>query len=425
MHSGNHESISPAVKLGLLGSLYFSQGLPFGFFAQALPVMLREEEYSLAQIGLASMLAMPWGLKFLWAPLVDRHSLSRLSRLGRRKSWIVPLQLGAVGVLVGLALVTRVQVSMPVLMAGVFVLNLIAATQDIATDGLALDLLATEERGVANGLQVAGYRVGMIVGGGALLILHDDLGTGGTFAAMAALMLLATLPILRTREPAPVLREHVPKAVAETRPHFLRRPENAAVLLVVVTFKLGEAFATSMLRPYLSDVGFTLEDIGWLLGTVGFVAGLVGAVLAGALANRLGRKRSLVMFGLFQALTVGGYAYMAAVGPSRDAIYALCALEHLAGGMATVALFTCMMDWCSTEQAASDYTAQASAVVITTGTATLLAGVSADQLGYTAHFALAALLSLAAVAVVAGCFPERAAADVQRGPLLPAMEVAQ
>mgnify|MGYP002360263361 CR=1 FL=1 len=143
-------------------------------------------------------------------------------------------------------------------------------------------------------------------------------------------------------------------------------------------------------------MGFTLEDIGWLLGTVGFVAGLVGAVLAGALANRLGRKRSLVMFGLFQALTVGGYAYMAAVGPSRDAIYALCALEHLAGGMATVALFTCMMDWCSTEQAASDYTAQASAVVITTGTATLLAGVSADQLGYTAHFALAALLSLAA-----------------------------
>ena len=59
MHSGNHESISPAVKLGLLGSLYFSQGLPFGFFTQALPVMLREEEYSLAQIGLASMLDMP------------------------------------------------------------------------------------------------------------------------------------------------------------------------------------------------------------------------------------------------------------------------------------------------------------------------------------------------------------------------------
>lgn len=402
---------SPVLELGLLGSLYFSQGLPLGFFTQALPVMLREDEFTLGEIGLTSMLAMPWGLKFLWAPFVDS---TPLSRLGRRKSWIVPLQLGSALLLLGLAMSSLVLHSMPVLMAGVFLLNLIAATQDIATDGLALDVLAPSERGLANGLQVAGYRVGMVVGGGALLILHDELGSSGTFVAMAALTALATLPILLTRESERHHdREPVPAAKA---PHFLRRPGTGRVLLVVVTYKAGEAFATGMLRPYFSDLGLTLGDIGWLLGTVGFVSGLVGALLGGALANRLGRQRALVVFGLLQAATVAGYAFMAASAPGLTTIYALCAAEHLAGGMATVALFTCMMDWCSVEQAASDYTVQASAVVIATGMATLLAGVSAQALGYANHFALASVLSLSAVAAVMVGFP-RANARASGGPL--------
>lgn len=394
------KSTSTPALLGLLGSLYFSQGLPFGFFTQALPVLLRKQGFSLGEIGLTSLLAVPWALKFLWAPAVDRHSFARV---GRRKSWIVPLQLGSVAVLVALAISVPIR-SMTLLMAAVFLLNLMAATQDIATDGLAVDSLAPPDRGVANGLQVAGYRVGMIVGGGVLLVLHDRLGASGTFLTMAALTALATLPILLTREPSVAPDPQVRPAREQV--HFLRRPGAARLLALIVTYKLGDAFATSMLRPFLADAGLGLADIGWLLGTVGFVAGLLGALAGGALVNRLGRRTSLVVFGLLQAATVAGYAYLAIGAPSLRALYILCGAEHLAGGMATAALFTCMMDWCGRESSATDFTVQASAVVVATGVASALAGFSAQAFGYFGHFGLATGVALAALVAVRRCFPE-------------------
>ncbi len=139
-------------KLGLLGSLYLSQGLPFGFFTGALPVLMRKQGYSLESIGLATMLALPWALKFLWAPLVDRHGWAKV---GLRRSWILPLQAIMVIALLIISMLSD-KAAMPVLLGCVFVINLLAATQDIATDGLAVDILSAKERGLANGVQVAG-----------------------------------------------------------------------------------------------------------------------------------------------------------------------------------------------------------------------------------------------------------------------------
>ena len=152
-------------RLGLLGTLYLSQGLPFGFFTQALPLIMRKRGMSLESIGLSSLLALPWALKFVWSPYVDRY--------GTRKSWILPLQLLTALTLVGTAIARD---AFAVVLASVLLTNLLCATQDIATDGLAVDMLANEERGLANGVQVAGYRVGMILGGGVLLIFHERLG---------------------------------------------------------------------------------------------------------------------------------------------------------------------------------------------------------------------------------------------------------
>ena len=317
-------------RMGLLAALYFSQGLPFGFFTQSLPVLLRQQGYSLGAIGMTSLLAAPWALKFLWAPLVDRTALPGL---GRRKSWIVPLQLMSVAILATLAAAGPGR-SMPLLMTGVLLLNLTAATQDIATDGLAVELLPPGECGLANGIQVGGYRAGMVAGGGILLVLHHRLGTGGALAVMAVLTALATIPAALMHEPPPSATD---APVASKALHFLRRPGAAQVLLLLVTYKLGEAFASGMLRPYLIDAGFDLDDLGWLLGTGGFAAGLVGALLGGALLNRIGRRRALVGFGVLQAATVAGYAYLALTRPGLPALVGLVLAEHLASGMATVA----------------------------------------------------------------------------------------
>lgn len=398
-------------KLGLLATLYMSQGLPYGFFTQALPVLMRKEGWSLGAIGLSSLLALPWALKFLWAPLVDRLYWPGF---GRRRSWIVPLQALTALVLLGLAVLTPSSV-IGVLLGAVLIVNLLAATQDVATDGLAVELLPPEARGLANGVQVAGYRLGMIVGGGALLMVYDDIGWRGVFGAMGALIVALSVPVLLMREPAPGLSgaSTAPTAgssaasAAGLPPHFLRRRGVGAVLLLTVVWKLGESFGTGMLRPYLADRGLSLADVGALLGTVGFVPGLVGALIGGALVGPLGRRRALVGFGVLQAGAVLLYALLARGTLPAEALSAVVAVEHVASGMATAALFTCMMDWCDPRTAGTDYTVQASAVVIAQGGAAALSGYSAELLGYAGHFALASALAALAVLPAVWRFPRR------------------
>ena len=154
---------------------------------------------------------------------------------------------------------------------------------------------------------------------------------------------------------------------------------------------------------------------------VGFVAGLVGALLGGVLVNRVGRKQALVWFGLFQAVTVGSFALLAAGKPDVVTLYVLCGAEHLAGGMATAALFTCMMDWCAAKTSATDYTVQASAVVMATGGAAALSGISADIFGYVGHFSLATALAFASIVIVYQLFPTPQEAAAFRMCRIPAL----
>jgi predicted MFS family arabinose efflux permease len=179
-------------------------------------------------------------------------------------------------------------------------------------------------------------------------------------------------------------------------------------------FKFGEALATTMLRPFMADHGMGLEDVGWMLGTVGFAAGLLGALAGGWLAGRFQRKTALLICAAAQALALGTYVVIALTFPERPALAMVVAAEHFGGGMATAALFTCMMDWSRPGQSGSDYTVQASTVVIATGLAAALSGLTAHRLGYPGHFALAFAFGLLALGAVANLFP--AAAPVARSP---------
>ncbi|MCK6523771.1 MFS transporter [Myxococcota bacterium] len=389
-----------STKLGLLGALYLSQGLPYGFFTQALPALLRTMGLSLPDIGLASLLALPWALKFLWAPWVDRW---QLPGVGRRRSWILPLQaVTAVGMVV-LGMV-RPESQLSLLMAAFLVTNLLSATQDIATDGLAVELLSPAERGLGNGVQVAGYRVGMIIGGGALLVVFDQLGWQATFFGMALCLAVAAAPIALYREPlsAPAAPTAAPPSWLGALGGFVSRPGAWAWLGVVMAYKAGESLGGAMLKPMLVDLGLSLTDLGALTGTAGFSAGLVGALIGGAAVSRLGAGRSLVIFGVLQSLTVAAFAVVPPMGAAAlgAPIYVLTVLEHLCGGMATAALFTFMMDACAPETEGTDYTVQASAVVIATGAAAALSGFVAERLGYSGHFLLSGLLSLVAVGLI-------------------------
>lgn len=382
-----------AARIALLTSLYFAQGLPFGFFTQAFPVILRQRGHSLDEIGLAGLLSLPWALKFLWSPLVDRW---QGSPLGPRRGWIVPLQMLAVLVLLGVASLDPGEGLFLVGLA-FLALNFLCATQDIATDALAVGLLQGPERGLGNGVQVGGYRLGMIVGGGFLLVLFGHIGWQGAFLAMALLMALASLPSLFWREPAsagasPRARA-APVAWGAAFRTFLRRPGLAAWAATLCIYKAGDAFASAMVRPFLVDLGLGVDDVGWLLGTAGSTAALAGAAVGGALLTRLPRRAALLGFGVMQLFSVAVWL-VPALSPDlgRPALYAVSIFEHFAGSMATVALFTMMMDTCDPAQAGTDYTLQACLVVVATGAMSAVSGFSANALGFPAHFALATIL---------------------------------
>jgi predicted MFS family arabinose efflux permease len=392
---GVEGGMTTGAKLGLLGSLYLSQGLPFGFFTQALPVLLRREGASLEMVGLANLLALPWALKFLWAPLLDRWP--------RRRAVIVTMQVGSAAALGVVALRPPAGSLTPLLVAVVLV-NALAATQDIATDALAVTLLSERERGLGNGVQVAGYRLGMILGGGLVVSLLGYLGWSASFGAMAAALLVATIPIACHREaPRPsVGREESGEGSARGAGvgWWLRDRQARGWLGLLVAYKAGEALAVAMLRPMLVDAGVGLESIGLMLGTVGFGAGLVGALVGGALLPRLGERVALGSFGLLQSASVGLYALAAgsagvlAAGPvGLGVLCGLGAVEHLASGMATAALFAAMMGRCRPGHEATDYTVQASAVVVATGLMAAVSGAIAHRVGYERHFVLAAVLS--------------------------------
>ncbi len=395
--------MSLSYRLLVLVALYLAQGLPYGFFTQALPVLMREQGYSLKSISATSLLFLPWVLKFLWAPWVDHR--------GTRKGWIVPLQFASTIGAAGLAFADPGG-SFTLIFAALLLFNLFAAMQDVATDGLAVVTLDTRSRGLGNGIQVGAYRLGMILGGGWLLWVFAKQGWQTMFLSMAGVLLLTSIPVLFMREPVRPALPVRPNAEAlllewKTR---LGVPGMIGFIGLICCYKFGDTMGASVIGPMLKDGGMSKEGIALLKGTVGSIAGLTGAALGGWYSYRVGRRSALLYCGLLQSGSLALYAAYSFGFGGVTMLYAACIAEHLLGGMATVALFTLMMDAAAREHASTDYTLVACAIVLTMGLASFAGAVVGDTFGYAPLFVLATLIS------TAGCLTLVRSLDFGAGP---------
>ncbi|MGW0178523.1 MFS transporter, partial [Nocardia sp. NPDC003345] len=340
-----------AGTLVLLAALYFAQGLPYGFFTQALPVVLRESGFSLIEISATGVLFAPWALKFLWAPYVDQY--------GTRRQWLLSLQLTASAVTLGLACLD-LSSSLRWLLIGIAVVNAISATQDIATDGLAVQLLGPRQRGLGNGIQVGAYRIGMIVGGGALLWLFALAGWRTLFIAMSMLLLLTAIPVWWS--PRTTIRSTSDKAPASPGRltigwwKRLRQPGMVVLILLIGGFKFGDSMGSAMVGPFMSDTGLTLGQIALIKGALSSAGALAGAGVGGWLCFRYGRRNALLIGGVTQTTSLALYLVAAAGIGGFPLIVTASMAEHILGGAATVAVFTLMMDAADPDHAGSDYT---------------------------------------------------------------------
>ncbi|MEM9460247.1 MAG: MFS transporter [Myxococcota bacterium] len=384
--------------LPLLFALYFCQGLPGGFLSKALPAILRMEGLSLTTVGFASALSLPWMLKVLWAPLVDRFGHARF---GWRKTWLVPAQLGMfVITLVFIGVEPRDGLGLVALLF--LILNVFAATQDIAVDGLAVDLLPDRELAPGNASQVSGFKLGNIVGGGVLLSVTAWLGWSGAFGIMAGLLLLVIVAVLLFREPPR------PRAQELTMGDVMRSLWGAIVQrgvwfwLFLVFAKFGESFGGAMVTPMLVDQQFSLPLLGTIDGVVGGLATIGGAALGGVVASRRGWRvllvaasalqgTALVLLGLYSQFTVTpvGYAFVGG-------------LENAAGGAVAVAVFHLAMSWRHGPAGASQFTAAQVVYMLGAVLAYPLAGWSADQVGYLPVMVAGGLMAIGLAVLVWG-----------------------
>ncbi|PIA69245.1 MFS transporter, partial [Pseudomonas sediminis] len=356
--------------LVLLASLYCAQGLPSGLIAHSLPVLLRQHGVDLALIGLLKLLALPWLLKVFWAPWIDRLASPRL---GHHRGWILPLQSGVIACVAALALLapqTLFGSGLWLLLGLLLLINLLASTQDIATDGLTVRLLPERWRGLGNSLQVGGYKVGMIVSGSGLLLVIDPLGWNLAVGVVAGLILLMTVPIWlfperRVLPFQPALAENAlgPRLLFDHYRGLLAQPGMLLWLAVVLTFKLSDSLGSPMIKPMLVDQGWSTAALGQLT-LISSLAGIGGALLGGLLYARIGVLRALILFGALQAIGIAALALLVGQGANTGLVYAVTLFEQVADGMSTVALFAAMMRMCRPEHEGADFTLQASAQLL-------------------------------------------------------------
>ena len=385
--------MSRSYKITLLIALYIAQGLPFGFFTLALPVLLREAGYSLKEIAALSLLALPWFLKFLWA--------SALDHTGSRRGWLLGFQLSSI---VAALLLTRADPSdgLGALVVAAFVFNILAASQDVITDGLAVRMLDEKERGLANAIQVGAYRFGMILGGGLLLAVFARTDWEVTFLCMAGLLTLTVLPTFGLKDPtlAGDSVRHSPWQIAIGWLQRLFQRGTLRFALIILLYRFGDQMVSTLLGPFLIDQGVTKETIALMKGTVGSATSLFGAVIGGWLAFSAGRRTAILASGVAQAASYTLYIAAAMGMGGMTLLWVATIFEGIIGTMATVALFTLMMDASDPEHAGTDYTLFASLVVLIGWIGNISGAAVADELGYGLTFTVGSILALAGTLIV-------------------------
>jgi PAT family beta-lactamase induction signal transducer AmpG len=379
--------------------LGFSSGLPLLLSFSTLSAWMREVGVDLTAIGLFSLVGLPYTLKFVWAPVMDRLPLPPLTRLlGRRRGWMVATQLALIVTLAGLG--TTDPLASPLLMAlfGVLV-AFFSASQDIVVDAYRIESLEETEQGAGAAAYVLGYRVGILAAGAGALLMADNLGWFEAYLAMAALMLVGLITILASPEPpAPEIgalhgRDRVEKtvnwlneAVVAPFAEFLKRPWALLILLFILLYKLGDAFLGAMTNPFYIDVGFTKTEIAEVTKVFGLLALLAGLVVGGLMVRRIGLMWALLVCGVLQAASNLVFALQATVGNEVWMLVITIGVENATGGMGTAAFIAYLSRLTNVAFTATQYALLSSFMAFGRTVLSSPSGWAAEQLGWVQFF---------------------------------------
>ena len=388
-------------KFPVLFSLYIAQSIPMSFFSTVIPVIMRQENYSLESIGLLQLVKLPWIFKFLWAPLID--NVSRSAR--RNRNTVIFSELFYAAVIISIAFLD-LQTDFKMIVAIMVVAFIASATQDIAVDIFAIRILKPAERSIGNSMQSAGSFTGTLFGTGVLLIAYHYFGWTNLLFLLALFVVFAVVPMLVYRNPEPVAAD--PKTritLAEIYRFFAEKGKHKRVLILVFYYS-GIIGILTMLKPFLVDHGYNVKQIGMMSGIFGTSVAALSAFAGGWIVKKAGRRLSMYLFLSVSLIAAIWFWVMSFSVPSLPVLYGGIALLWGAYGLSTVAIYTTAMDIVRKGREGTDFTVQIVITHLSSLIIAVLSGKVADIVGYTRLFGIEIIFCLIAMAVLVYALPK-------------------
>ena len=344
----------------------YASGFPHVLMG-AFTFWMSEAGVSLKDIGLFALTGTPFLIKFLWAPLIDGFNLPILGKiLGRRRSWVVLMQLAIFSLILMLAHLDPMEDMVLCVLIAV-IMSFCSATSDIVIDGLRVDLLDDREQGAGATMSVLGYRVAAIVASGVVMIIAGKYSWNFAFIFGACTLLLGVVGALIVKEPAEKdsllhkeytlenIKLWMFRYVVEPFFDFTKKTRWPLILIFITLYKLGDAYLGSMANPFYQKIGFTSVQIGEIAKTYGMIVSIIAGLVGGYLLYKIGIYKSLLIFGFLQAITNLSFAWLANVGADTTALTVTITLDNASGAMATSAFVAYLSSLCNLKFTATQY----------------------------------------------------------------------
>lgn len=385
-------------KMAAILFLGAASGFPNQITESALQAWLKDSGISNTKIGILSYVALPYLLKFLWAPLLDRYPLPLL---GRRRGWILLMQLALAGSIAAFALQEPTAALLPIAVCATAIV-FFSATQDIAIDAYRTDIALPSERGVAAAANNLGYRAAAYLAAAFALITAEFFGYRLAFLILAATM--AAFCMATWLSPEPQYRHSPPSSLRESvvapLQELLIGRGALGLIVLVVLFKVGDAFALRLFTPFMKDLGFSNIEIATVLKAVFTIAAILGAILGGIWMVKLGLWRSMIIFGVLQTLTNFLYWALALSGKNYPLMLVAVSLDNVAGAMGNIASVALIMALCDVRFSAFQYALLSALALVPRYMLGGPAGWIADHNGWDAYFLCSVFLGLPGLLMV-------------------------
>ena len=362
-------------KLITLLSLYIAQSVPMSFFSTVIPVIMRQENYSLESIGLLQLIKLPWIIKFLWAPMVDRSGNSNRGYM----KWIFYSEFIYAAVILMTGFLS-LKTDFPLIIALMVLAFAFSATQDIATDAFAIRILEKKERGIGNSMQSAGSFIGTLAGSGLLLVIYSRFGWRYLIFGLAVFVIVALVPVYLFRNRIkPIPQEPSKRITFKDIWLFFRQKSVAPRILYLTFFYSGIIGILAMVKPYMVDLGYTMEQIGFMSGIAGTATGALSALAAGFLIKKYGTGKVQFFAASMIIFSALWFTSLTFITPSMAILFTGIIILWGTYGMASVAVYTSSMNFVRPGREGTDFTIQ----IVITHLSSLIIAVSSGKIAGT------------------------------------------